>query len=176
MKATLFILAVVLAGFWMGCQEAQMTGPEAGSGSDVPSVSKSFIPSVTLSGLLPEPSPARGGFTEVNGQVTYSLAVVPLDPIPPQPQFLATLDLITSAELRPSPLQSQKSPWRISVTSRDIVPLFENGDGVLDRSYTIEGRTDGVRLHLRLRITLTGVTLAGMWLEASRTPAEAGTY
>ncbi len=164
MKHAAFVLAIVVAAFLVGCQDNSITNPITEKVSDSMQLSKTLpVDTIPLNAILREP---RGfnAFTEVNGQVAYTITIIPRDPIPPNPQYTVLVTLGLDAELKP--FGYEDPVWRISDFSRnELAAVEDDGAMSLEKSYRIEGRNDGVSLHLQFYVTERTVTLARMWLE-----------
>jgi hypothetical protein len=78
---------------------------------------------------------------------------------------IVEVELATKAELKPLLVDSPK--WRLSGRSDDrinVCDVAEEGAAILDKSYLIEGRNDGLQLHLKFQITQTRIELIAMGL------------
>lgn len=167
MRRTASILAAMVVTVLVGCQENSITDPIAVTASDGPQLSKTQPAStLDLNAVLREPGNVVNSFIEVTGQVVYTTTLVPLDPIPPNPQYAIRLNMTTDARLMPA--NSNGPVWSISGSSEDWAAIPESGTTFLTKRYQIEGRSDGMNLNLRFRITLASVELSSMWLELPR--------
>ncbi len=168
MKRTTSILAAVVATVLVGCQENSITDPVAVGASETLQLSKTQpVNSLALNAILHEPGHLHNSFVEIAGAAAYQATVVPLDPIPPNPQYAIRLNLTSDATLRP--YNSNGPVWSISGSSEEWAAMPEGGAAFVTRRYQIEGRSDGMLLTLKFRVTLTSVELNGMWLELPRT-------
>ena len=161
MKQLLFSLVVFSVVFVIGCQENSITDPIS-----IESITKDqttvdpFTSGVTpVEGLLIVP----GGFQSyysIQGQINYTHELVLLDPIPPAPQYYINLNLSVRALLT----DEGHNAFRISSQSEDIV--YDSGDriNVLEKSFPILGRNDGMVLVCKFNVTTDGVELSSMWL------------
>ena len=86
--------------------------------------------------------------------------MVLLDPAPPAPQYYIDLNLSVRANLT----DEGNNTFRISSTSEDIV--YDSGDriNILEKSFPVLGRNDGMVLVCRFNVTTDGVGLSSMWL------------
>jgi len=177
MKRAASILAVVVATVLIGCQDNSITDPTSNMPSNDNPLSRSVpeniilpIRTIPLNAILHEPGSVYNSFVEITGSVAYQATLHPLDPIPPSPQYALRLNLTANAEVRPyHPSVPPMLPvWHVSGTSDDWVPIPESGAAFLTKRCQIEGRSDGMLLNLRFRITLTSVELNSMWLELPR--------
>jgi hypothetical protein len=171
MKRTASILAAVVATVLVGCQENSITDPVSVGASEALQLSKTQpVNSLALHAILHQPGNVHNSFVEITGVVAYQTSVVPLDPIPPNPQYAVRLHLTANAEVRPyEPTVPPMLPvWHVSETSEDWVPIPESGATFVTKGYQIAGRIDGMLLKVKLQVTLTGVELSSMWLELPR--------
>ncbi len=160
MKNITFVLAIAVAAFVVGCQDNSITDPviEAAAGGNQ-SAKVSTTSTIRLNHILREVG--FNTFTEITGQVEYTTTIVPRDPIPPSPQFAVVVTLALDAMLRP--FGSEQPVWHVSAFSHDEL-VESDGVMLLEKSYRIEGRNDGVSLHMQFQITGETVTLAGVWI------------
>lgn len=167
MKHAACILALVVAAFVVGCQDNSITNPITGKSSAERHFSKAnSAGTIPLNGVLREPG-GFNSFTQITGQVVYTTTLIPRDPIPPNPQWAVLVTLAVDAELRPFGLEDPV--WHVSNFSRDELAVSEDdGTMFLEKNYRIEGRNDGVSLHLQFYVTETNVSLVRMWLAQSK--------
>jgi hypothetical protein len=166
------MLAIAVATFIMGCQDDSITNPIATTASESPQLLKPQPEkTVVLNAILREPGNFFNSFVEVAGHVGYTATVVPLDPIPPNSQYAVRLNLTADVLLRPH--NSNGPVWNISGSSDEWAAIPESGTAFLTKRYRIEGRSDGMFLSMKFRITLTSVELNSMWLELPRVSAAA---
>lgn len=170
MKRTASLLVLLVAGFVVGCQDGSITDPATRAVSDGTRFSKTQpANTVPLAALLREPGTVFNSLVEVVGALQYRLTVIPLDPIPPNPQFAVQLHIDATAELRPYepgvPPPSTESVWVASGSSDDLLPIPESGAVVITRRYRVQGRSDAVLLAMSLRVTITGIEVTRIWLE-----------
>ncbi len=164
MKHVTFVLAMIVSAFVVGCQDNNTTNPIAGPMSGGKQISKTYSGgTIPLIMVLREPY-GFNAFTEVSGQVTYSTSLISRDPVPPFSQWAVEVTLATDAVAKPFGLEEPM--WRITGSSHDELLLDEDADGamVLEKSYVLAGRNDGVFLHLQFQIAQQTVALSRMWL------------
>jgi hypothetical protein len=167
MKSTIFALSLLVAALIVGCQDSTITDPITATASEGTQLSKTQpVHTLSLNAVLREPGNILNSFVEINGAVAYQATVVALDPIPPNPQYAVRLNVTADAVLRP--YNSNGPVWSISGSSEDWASIPESGIAFLTRRYQIEGRSDGMLLNLKFRITLSSVELNSMWLELPR--------
>ena len=163
MKHATFILAIVVAAFIVGCQDNNIINPTP----ETPSSSKAASKNPTARTIRLDAILREGGFntfTEISGQVEYTTTTLPRDPVPPNPQFGVLVTLALDAKLKP--FGSENPVWRVSNSSRDELS-YNDGVILLEKTYKIDGRNDGVSLHVQFQVAEENVKVVGMWL-ASR--------
>lgn len=165
MKNATCILAVVVAAFVVGCQNNNITNPT----TETPSRSKPApkIPAartIRLDAILREPGQFNS-FTQIVGQVSYTTTTSQRDPVPPLPQSALVLSLSLSADL--SPFGTEKPLWSIAGSSRDELAIDDSKDSPYspEKTYKIEGRSDGMSLHVNFKISEKNVAVTGMSLQ-----------
>jgi len=161
MKKLLSSLVVFSVLFVIGCQENTITDPiSSESVQKVQTTGETFTSGVIpLEGLLVVP----GGFQtyySIEGQINFTHELVLLDPAPPAPQYYIDLDLSVQAILT----DEGHNGFRISSQSEDIVYVSEDGIYILEKSFPVLGRTDGLVLVCRFLVTTDGIGLSSMWL------------
>jgi len=173
MKKLLFSLVVFSVLFIIGCQENSITDPiqdpvqQELQKTDDPSVLSGTI---TLEGMLQDPHPVMNSYYIINGEIQYQHTLEFLDPIPPNPQYLVSLNFSVSANFNYlctvcEPEANEEIVGTISIDTNDIVYLSDVGNNELLRSFLIQGRTDGMVLKCRFVIATDGMELNEMWLE-----------
>jgi hypothetical protein len=157
-----FLTTVVLSVLVItGCQENSITDPMSSeSVNKTASTDENFTAGIIpLEGLLMFP----GGFQtyfSIEGQINYTHELVLLDPAPPAPQYYIDLNLSVRANLT----DEGHNTFRISSTSEDNIYVSEDGIYLLEKSFLIQGRKDGMVLVCRFLVTTDGVGLNEMWL------------
>ena len=175
MKKLLFSLIVFSVLFVIGCQENSITDPVQFDQKDkIKKTSDPFVNSgvITLEGMLQDPHPVMNSYYIINGEIQYQHTLQILDPIPPNPQFLISLDLSVSADFTDyctvcEPPTTGFSAGSISIETNNIIYMSEDGDGIysLEKSFPIQGRTDGMVLMCRFNVTTVSLELNAMWLK-----------
>jgi len=161
MKNLLLTLAVFLVLSIIGCQENSINDPVS-----TESINKDQNPGpyqhgfISLEGMLSDPYPIGNSFYVINGQIEYEHRVVSQNHI--------SLHLLTNAELQNictvcSPPENDVHSVFISNDSEDYL-LITGSFTVLERSFTIQGREDGMVLKCRFLVTNGGIELSAMWL------------
>ena len=104
--------------------------------------------------------------------ITDPITVEPtnkVDPIPPNPQYAVTLNLTFSAELTYlctvcGENNEETTAGFISSQSSDTVTLTENNSYILEKSYLIQGREDGMVIMFRFLVTTEDINLTEVFL------------
>ena len=125
--------------------------------------------SITLERMLTDPYPIMNSFYIVNGEIQYQYTVQLLDPIPPNPQYVVSLNLTFSAELTYlctvcGENNEETTAGFISSQSSDTVTLTENNSYILEKSYLIQGREDGMVIMFRFLVTTEDISLTEVFL------------
>jgi hypothetical protein len=164
MKQLLSSLVLFFVLFITGCRENSITDPIlTESVQKVQTTGEKVITgSIPLEGLLLVP----GGFQSyysIKGQINYTHELVLLDPAPPAPQYYINLNLSVRATLT----DEGHNAFRISSQSEDII--YDSGDGIciLEKSFPVLGRNDGMVLVCRILVTTDGIGLNAKWLAFS---------
>jgi hypothetical protein len=162
MKQLLSSLVLFFVLFITGCQENSIITDPVSTESiqkDQTTIDPFTSGVIPLEGLLVVP----GGFQSyysIRGQINYTHKLVLLDPAPPAPQYYIDLTLSVRATLT----DEGNNAFRISSRSEDT--LYDSGDGtnVLEKSFLVLGRNDGMVLVCRFLVTKDGIELTARWL------------
>ena len=161
MKKLLISLVVFSVLFVIGCQDNSITDPVSTESINKDQTTGENFTSgvIPLEGILVVP----GGFQtyyDIQGQINYTHELVLLDPAPPAPQYYINLDLSVKALLT----DEGHNSFRISSQSEDII--YDSGDRtyILQKSFPVLGRNDGMVLVCRFLVTTDGIELSSMWL------------
>jgi len=161
MKQLLSSLVLFFVLFITGCQENSITDPIiTESVQKVQTTSEAFTSGVIpLEGLLLIPGRFQSYFS-IRGEINYTHELVLLDPAPPAPQYYIDLNLSVRATLT----DEGHNAFRISSQSEDII--YDSGDRtyILQKSFPVLGRNDGMVLVCRFLVTTDGVGLNAKWL------------
>lgn len=167
MKKLLISLVVFSVLFAIGCQENSITDPIS-----IESINKNQTTgetvirgSIPLDGILVLPGLANNYFS-IEGRINYTHELVLVDPIPPAPQYYININLSVSAVLT-NVFQSGHNTWTISSESQDVVYVPRFGFYLLEKSFPVLGRNDGMVLVCRFLVTINGVSLDAKWLAFS---------
>jgi len=171
MKKLLFSLVAAVL-FVIGCQENSITDPVSSESVNKEQVGTSdtyLHDFISLEGALNDPYPIGNSFYLINGQIEYELRTVYIDPMLPTAQRYASLYFTTNADLQYfctvcSPSPEDELTGFIADVSEDYVPLGGNFVSLLEKTFTIQGREDGMVLKCRFLVTTSGMELSAMWL------------
>ncbi len=153
----------------IGCGESSITDPLQSKGSA--DVQKSDHPlvnqgTITLEGMLVDPSVPFPSYLQIRGEIEYVHELILVDPIPPAPQYYVLLQLSINAKLN-DPYSPQDPIWPISTKTEDVIYVSEEGIYLLDKTFPLQDRGDGMVLVCRFLVTTDGVGLSEMWLAIS---------
>ncbi len=169
MKKLLLTIVTFSVLFVIGCQENSITDPITVEPTNKVQPNPSHQGTITLERMLTDPYPVMNSYFIINGEIEYEYTKVYLDPIPPAPQFYISLQLSVSADLTYfctvcSPPNEETLAGFISNDTNDDVYVSEEGIYLLEKSFPIQGREDGMVLVCRFLLTTDGVGLNEMWL------------
>ena len=169
MKKILLTIVVFSVLFIIGCQENSITDPiTVEPTNNVQMTDDTFLPDrMVLEGLLVDPS-VPFSYMTIRGYIEYEHRLVLVDPIPPAPQYYVLLQLTVNAELG-SPNGYEDPIWYIQSVSEDMIYVSEEGIYILEKSFQVQDRNDGLTLVCRFLVTTDGVGLNEMWLELPET-------
>jgi hypothetical protein len=175
MKNLFVYIVVATVLFVLGCQENSIIDPVAqGLIEKVrPGTPNTYIHDfIRLDGALNDPYPIGNSFYLINGQIEYEQRTVYVDPMLPTSQRNASLNLTTDADFKYlctvcPPSEEDDLVGFISDVSEELVPIGGNYVSLLEKTYTIQGREDGMALKVRFLVTSGGVELSAMWLALS---------
>jgi hypothetical protein len=172
MKTLLLILTTLSLAFFIGCQENSITDPVGNvpvNKDQAAAPDKNFQGTISLDGLLADPHPVMNTFYRITGQVDYRFSVYIADPIPPAPQrylsirFQTNADLVYVCTVCPPSAEDQLAGF-IAEVWEDYRPLGENNTTTIDKTFSIQGREDGMVLKTRFLVTEDRIELNAMWL------------
>ena len=163
MKNTVFALALALPALVIGCQ----------NDSTAPTSPQTLLPRVDFSKGNPITripihttfaEPRRFySFLDVDGDVAYRFDISVADPAGTRPLSQSWISLTLNADAKPS--GSEGPVWHISGSSRDgISASSTDGVRILEKSYTVQGRTDGLSLRVQFRIEGQTTEVSKIWL------------
>jgi len=173
MKNLILSLAAASVLFVIGCQENSITDPIANQPVEKEQIGTTdtyLQGTIRLEGALNDPYPIGNSFYRISGQIDFEQRTLFMDPMLPSAQRYASLYFITEASLwyvctlmQPSELDNLDG--FISNVSEDLVPLAGSAVSMLEKSFIIQGREDGMVLRARFLVTSSGCELSTMWLE-----------
>jgi hypothetical protein len=173
MKKLFLTLVTFSILFVIGCQENSITDPLTVEPTNkVQQTDPSNQGTITLERMLTDPYPVMNSYFIINGAIEYEHTLGYLDPIPPNPQYVVSLNLSVTADLTYfctvcSPSDEDASVGSISSESNDemSISIWEDEIFLLEKSFPIQGREDGMVLKCTFHVTTIGVGLDEMWLE-----------
>ncbi len=172
MKNLFISLVTVLVLLVIGCQENSITEPianESTNKAQAESPDTYFHGIIPLEGLLNDPYRVGNSHYRISGQIDYDFRILYLDPIPSAPQRCASIyfevnaDLSYFCTLYPFSPEDNLSGF-ITDVSEDLVPLGGNVVSLLEKTFAIQGRDDGMVLKARFAVTNDRIELNAMWL------------
>ncbi len=170
MKKLLLPLVVLLVLFMIGCQENSITDPVSTQGNPEKNSSSTISGTIQLQGNLDNPYPVLNSYISIDGTVDYQMTINLLDPIPPNPQEIISVQLNANAELTNVctvciPPISESYAGTISAETRDN--FYPTNDEVLTitKTFPVLNRDDDMVLKCTFLVSSTEITLQAMWLE-----------
>jgi len=172
MKKLFLTLVTFSILFVIGCQENSITDPLTVEPTNkVQQTDPSNQGTITLDAMLTNPYPVMNSYFIINGVIEYEHTLFYLDPIPPNPQHVVSLNLSVTAGITDfctvcDPQTSDFSAGTISNESNDeiAISLWEDEIILLEKSFPIQGRDDGMVLVCKFFITGNSIGLDEMWL------------
>jgi hypothetical protein len=175
MKNLIISLVAASVLFVIGCQENSITDPAANEPSNKV---QSEIPAVYLSGVIPlnsalkDPYPLGNSYYKIYGQIEYDLRIINDNNGDPKVQFskrYASVYFTTDASLSYfctvcSPSYEDELAGFISDVSEEYVALGGNYVSLLEKTFSIQGRTDGMVLKVKFNVSADRVEINSMWL------------
>jgi hypothetical protein len=169
-----FIRCVVAAAvlFFVGCQENFITDPILSEAVDKVQVGTGdtyFHGIILLEGALNDPYPVGNSFYRISGQIEYEQKSVHENPMLIVTQRYASLHFSVNADLQHvctvcTTSEEDAIAGFISAESEDLVALVGSSVSLLEKTYTIQGRDDGMTLKVRFLVTANGTELSAVWL------------
>lgn len=175
MKNFVFTVVIFTVILLTGCQGNSITDPIEEPGtpkSDDPAVNTGTI---VLERMLRDPQPVMNSYYIINGQVQYQHTLYFLDPIPPNPQYLVTLNFSVSANFTYlctvcTPQSDNVTVGTISAETNDNIYIPKNGSSMLVKTFEVLGRNDGMVLKCSFLVTNNSIRINAMWLELDADP------
>jgi len=164
MKNLLLTLVTFSVLLLIGCQENSIVDPIQDTGlqkNDDPSVKNG---SMRLEGLILDRTVPFTNYLSINGAIEYVHELIV--PVSQAPQYYVSLNLNVNAELS-NPSTPEVPVWTISEQTEDLLYVSEDGIYLLEKTFQIQGREDGMVLKCRFLVTTDGIGLNQMWLALS---------
>jgi len=159
----LFCIGCLVAAavfFFVGCQENSITDPIATEAVDKDQAGTGdtyFHGIILLEGALNDPYPVGNSFYRISGQIEYKQKSVHESPMLIITQRYASLHFSINAELQ--------YVCTVCTPSEEYsIADFISAVSLLEKTYTIRGRDDGMTLKVRFLVTANGTELGAMWL------------
>jgi hypothetical protein len=177
MKTIILTLTALSLAFFIGCQENSITDPtvnEPVNKDQAAATDKYFQGTIPLEGLLADPYPVINTFYRITGQIEYRFSIYIADPIPPAPQRYLSVRFETNADLQyvctvcPPSFEDQLAGF-IAEVSEDFIPLSGNQASLIEKTFSIQGREDGMVLKVKFLVTDDRIELNAMWLALPNT-------
>ena len=160
MKKFLLSLFVFQVLFIIGCQENPITDPNPILTKDDKPAGTITSGTIPLKGILVFPGPFNS-FYSISGEIHYTHELARMEKTSPRNNV--SLKLIIKADLYD--VNSQKNySWTISGESEANFYVSEDGIKLFEKSFTVQGRKDGLKLVCRFLATTDGLGLNEMWL------------
>ncbi len=161
-KVTFFSRLFSLVLLLIGCQENSITDP-----ASTEQVNKDQNPGpyqhgfISLERMLSDPYPVMNSFYIINGQIEYEHRVVSQNYV-----SLHLVDQCRASKFMHSMFSIRKRYTLVAFISNDSEDylLITGSFTVLEKSFTIQGREDGMVLKCRFLVTTGGIELSAMWL------------
>ena len=161
----LFLTTVVFSVlFIIGCQENSITDPVTVELTNKVQPGPTHQGTITLERMLTNPYPVMNSYYMVNGAIEFEHSLEVLNTVPAVQQYSASIKLAISAGLTYlctvcGENNDEPPAGFISSQSNDTVTFAENDRYILEKSYQIQGREDGMVLVCRFFITTKDVRL-----------------
>lgn len=169
MKKILLTIVVFSVLFVIGCQENSITDPITVEPTNKVQQDLSRQGTITLDRMLTDPYPVMNSFFIINGQIEYDFRLEVINTGPPVQQYSVSLQLNTSAGLTylctVCGENNEETPaGYINSQSNDTITLTEGDRYILEKTYHIQGREDGMVLIIRFLVTTKDVRLDEIFL------------
>jgi hypothetical protein len=171
MKHSFVALIVFPTLFIIGCQENPVTEPVSGT---QPKTSEASINkgTIVLEGVLANPRPVMNSYYTIQGEIRYQHKLTFFDPIPPNPQYMVSLELSGFATFTYFctdcvPLSEDRLEGSILFNTSDDIYLPDDGFQLFIKTFRISGREDDMLLICSFTVTTSGITLNEMQLEVN---------
>jgi len=169
MKTLFITLAALVILFVIGCQENSVTDPlPNGAANKNQNINTYNHGIIHLQQVLNDPHPIGNSYYIVNGQIEYKHRLVFLNPIQPATGSNVSLHLSIAAGLQyfcsvcSSPSAEELAGFISSELEENL--LITGSFSLLQKSFVIQGREDGMVLTCRFLVTTSGMELSAMRL------------
>ncbi|MBK9097735.1 MAG: hypothetical protein IPM14_06310 [bacterium] len=163
----LFAVAVISLA---GCQENDIAGPVSSFDKEQKGTADTFFRGIIrLDGVLDDPYPIVNSFYRISGEIEFEMQSILTNSMPVLSKQIVNIHLVASADLQYvctvcSPSPEDDLSGFLSEVSDDRVALAGSSVSLLEKTYTIQGRDDGMMLKLTFIISNSGVELCTMRL------------
>ena len=170
MKNLILFFVAVSVLFVIGCQENTITDPiTVEPTSKVQQTDPSHQGTIILDRMLTDPYPVMNSYFILNGEVEYDYRLEALNTVPAVKQYSVSLNLTLSVGLTYlctvcGENNAETTAGNISSQTNDTLTLTENERYILEKSYLIQGREDGMVLVFRFIVTTSDISLAEIFL------------
>lgn len=166
MKKLFFSFVLFLALILIGCQENSITDPNPAGSELKANTSSQTSGTLAVDGILKVPGTFNTYYT-VKGKIDYNQASNShaTDSAPAGYDITLTLDADATLSNSVAPSQGEDHiPWYISSITKDQFYAALAGQITLSKVYPIKGRTDGMVLVVKFKITTSSVQIDSKWL------------
>ncbi len=155
--------------FLIGCQENSVTDPVTNEPTNKVQQDPSHQGTLTFERLLTDPYPVMNSYYLINGEIEYDFSLDDHNKFASVQQHTVSLNLTMSAEFTYLCTVCNDNNGEILVgyinsLSNDTIVLAGNNRYILEKSYLITGREDGMVLICRVIVTTEDVSLAEIFL------------
>jgi len=168
MKKLFLAIVTFSVLFVIGCQENSITDPISVEPTNkVQQTDPSHKGTITLERMLTDPYPVMNSYFIINGVIEYEHTLVIREPVPPQLDVILNFSIsagLTYLCTVCGENNEETTAGFISSQSSDTVTLTENNSYILEKSYLIQGREDGMVIMFRFLVTTEDISLTEVFL------------
>ena len=171
MKTLFVTLLAFTALLFVRCQENSVTDPLT---TETVNKSNDSNPvkhgTIKLERMLSDPRHVGNSYYFIKGQIDYEHIMNAPWPMLPVNKYYVSLKLSTNANISyfcslcPVTSEPQTAGMISAEMSDEYIPLNEHFMAFLEKSFSIQGREDGMLLKCRFHIRADGIELSAMWL------------
>jgi hypothetical protein len=170
MKNLLLTLVTFSVLLLIGCQENSITNPIQDTELQKTGNPLAHTGTIDIEGMLQDPHPVMNSYYIIDGKIQYNHSLKFLNPSLSNPQYLINLNLTVSVNFTylctvSEPQSDEVSAGTIFIETNDNFYVSEEGIYLLEKTFSIQGRDDGMVLKCRFLVTTDGIGLNAMWLE-----------